>query len=97
MAKVSVRCSIPGDRDYHMLYDDLTIEGADYPQLEGLKGDELVCCLQFLATRQILIWHVAMGHYSAEQFKAKLSFVENLLVPKHLRIRTKAGTMKDGP
>ena len=87
MAKVSVRCSVPGDVDYHMLYDDLTIDSDDYPQLEGLKGDDLICCMQFLAMRQMFIWHVALGHYTVDQFKEKMVFIKSILVPERLQDR----------
>ena len=95
MAKISVRCSIPGDIDYHMLYDDITIEDGDYPQLEGLKSDDLVCCLQFLATRQIMLWHVAVGHYTLDQYRLKMCTVQNVLIPERLKDRVITNKAKE--
>lgn len=79
MATVSVRCSIPGGVDYHMMYDDITISSDDYPELSQVKGDDLIRCLQFLATRQIYIWQVAIGFLTREQFAEKMKLVQGLI------------------
>ncbi len=79
MAKVSVRCSIPGTTNYHMLYNDLTIEESDYGFLEGLEGDRKIAAMQFLATRQMFMWHVAIGFFTPEEFATRMALITQML------------------